>query len=282
MLLPSKARRMRDALADWNHKEIVFYGVLTDQFGNPVTGATVTGKVSVNNGLREGVDTISGTSGSDGRFTLGGTKGESLVISVVKPGYVMSTDQVTFIYSYIWAPSERHVPDVSHPVDVRMWKLQGAEALAKIDWHFKLPHTNQPIRIDLLEGQVVSAGGDLIITVERPEGEISSRTFQSWGAGLQAVDGGLIDGGRAYRVTFAAPADGYGKSLAWKFATNSPSNWTTFLSQGVFLKSRNNRLQAKVALGIGINMYPEEKMTIDIRGNINTNGSGNWEATIER
>ena len=202
------------------------------------------------------------------------------MISVLKPGYAMATSPVTYYYSHFWAPTERHVPDESHPVNLLMRKLQGAEPLARIDWHFKLPYTDQPIRIDLLEGKVVPVNGDLTVTLERPEGEVSSHTYQSWSVGLQAVDGGLIDAGAKYRTLFAAPAEGYQKALAWKFATNSPSNWTTVMAQGILLKSRNDRFRTKAAIILGINQYPGENISLDIEGSINTNGSGNWEATI--
>lgn len=275
-----KGVQMLLGLATLNHKKIEFYGRLTDQHGIPVAGAAVTGKISVTSGLRTGVDTVSATSDADGYFTMAGAKGESLVISVAKPGYVLATTRITFVYSHLWPPAERHVPDEKHPVDFPMWKLQGAEALAAVDFHLKLPYSDRPFRIDLLTGKVVSEGGDLLVSVDRPEGEVSSHTYQSWGFNLLAVNGGLIDSNPRHRVTFFAPAEGYQERLAGRLSTNSPSNWSMALTQGLFLKSRGGRFYSKIGLVLVINQYPGEDMTIDFHGNINTNSSRNWEATI--
>jgi hypothetical protein len=57
-------------------------------------------------------------------------------------------------------------------------ELQGAEPPVNISQHFKIPFTNGPISFDLLAGKVVPSGGDVTITVNRPNGQISEQDPQ--------------------------------------------------------------------------------------------------------
>ena len=50
----SKEQQMREDLAKFNDQEIFFRGLVVDQFNAPITGATVSGIIQVNNGTRVG------------------------------------------------------------------------------------------------------------------------------------------------------------------------------------------------------------------------------------
>jgi hypothetical protein len=173
--LKTKAESMKEGLAALNDEDVVFYGKAVDQFGSPVASATVAGSVQVNNGTRVGADKISLLTDDNGLFTISGYKGKALGINISKPGYVMATTNTRFVYSLLWSESERHNPEESNPVVVKMWKLQGAEPLKGIDQRYKFHFANAPVNFDLVAGKIVPAGGDIKITLSRSPGVVYDR-----------------------------------------------------------------------------------------------------------
>jgi hypothetical protein len=157
-----------------------------------------------------------------------------------------------------------------------MWKLQGAEPLVSLDKTYKLHYTNTPIYFDLVAGEVVPAGGDLKITVNRPAGEVSEHNPQKWSIDFEVMDGGFIEtSGKESAITFAAPEGDYQKS-----GTFGNNNGTDGLDESFFLKSRNGHVFSKIYFSLGINNKPDDLMYIRFSGVANTNGSRNWEATV--
>jgi hypothetical protein len=268
---------MREGLARWNDREIVLHGRVVDQFGSPVASADVAGSVRVRNASRVGVDRFSLATDAAGSFEIKGYKGESLGVWVSKKGYALATTNTLFIYSLLWPASRRFTPDAAHPVVIRMWKLQGAEPLLRFRKDYRLPHTDAPVRFDLLAGRIVPSGGDLQILVSRSPGDVSERTERDWGVRVEAVDGGLMDSRGQERVTYAAPGSGYQDSMTFLFSTNSPHGWSGGFTQGFFLMSRNGQVYSKVGLTFGINQKPDDPMYVTLSGIANTNGSRNWE-----
>ncbi len=259
---------------------IVFYGRLEDQFGKPVVGATVTGNTIIYSALRRGSEHVSTQSDGNGLFTIKAGKGESLGVMPTKTGYVLATRRTEFKYSVMYR--DHFTPDPNRPVVMKMWKLQGAEPLVRFDWKWRLPHTNRPIRLDLLTGEVVPAGGDLEITVNRPDGEVSERFKQDWSVQIAAVNGGVIDADNQEVIAFAVPADGYAPSLTRNFSTNAPYTWSIAFNQGLFARLRNGQVYGMINVFFGINLEPEEKMVINVSGAANTNASRNFEGVLER
>jgi hypothetical protein len=274
----SQEQQEREGLAEYNNRDIFFRGLAVDQFGAPVTGATVSGTIQVNNGTRVGTDRMSTTTDENGFFTINGYKGENLGVWVTKPGYVMATTSTHFVYSFLWPKSERYVPDAGNPTVIKMWKLQGAEPLVDISKEYKLPFTSAPIFFDLVAGKIVPSGGDLKITVNRPAGEVSEHNPQDWGFEIEAVDGGLIEtSGKEEAVTFAAPENGYQSSDTLTVSSNR--HGIGIIQEAFFVQSRYGQVYSKLGLSFGINETSDGFMDIAFSGVANTNSSRNWEAT---
>jgi len=273
--LKSKAEQAREGLAALNDEQVVFYGTVVDQFGAPVPAAAVAASIRVNNGTRVGVDRISLATDANGLFTITGYRGETLGVWATKEGYVMATASTSFVYSLLWPEAQRHNPDPNKPVLIKMWKLSGAEALAAIDKHLRLPYNGGPIRLDLLTGKLAAEGGDLKVTVLRPEGIISQQHPQPWSARLEIVDGGFIStSAEESRVSYAAPEAGYAEG--GDFPNN---NGPDLVDQMLFIKSRGGQLYSKLHFVLRINNTPGDLMSLTLTGVANTNGSRNWEAT---
>jgi hypothetical protein len=276
--MKDKGEQMKEGLAKLNDNEVVFYGRVIDQFGSPVPDATVSGIVQVNNGTRVGTDRMSTTTDGNGLFTISGYKGKNLGIQVAQSGYIMATTNTSFIYSYLWPESQRYVPDSSNPTIIKMWKLQKAEPLVGLNKDYKLQYTDAPINFDLLAGKIVPAGGDLKITVHRPDGIISQQHPQNWSIQIEVVNGGLIEtSGRESAVTFTAPDGIYQPS--GDFGNDSGSDVT---QRALFIQSRNGQIYSKLGFSFRINNKPDDLMYVSFSGVANTNGSRNWEATAPR
>ena len=133
------------------------------------------------------------------------------------------------------------------------------------------------MNFDLLTGQIVSAGGDIKITVTRPPGILSGRNRQDWSVRVEAVNGGLMDSGGQETVTYSAPESGYEPSDTFMFSTNAPYKWFEEFNQGFFLMSRNGQVYSKLGLSFRINRTPDDFMYVTFGGVANANHSRNWE-----
>lgn len=278
---PSKVDLAKEGLGSLNDKEIVFYGKVIDQSDAPVSDAAIAGSIQINDGARSGVDRVSGVSDAKGMFVISGHKGKALGVNVSKSGYVVATTNTWFVYSALWPEAERHVPNPASPVMFRMWKLQGAEPLVSINQHYKVHFTNGPAIFDLVTAKTVPHGGDVKITLIRPDGIISQQSPQDWSVLVEAVEGGLIKTSMAeMRVTYEAPSNGY--EIMDKLAKSTTNHWSDLVQQAYFLRSRNDQVFGKVFISIDINTQPDDPVSITFRGIANANSSRNWEGTASR
>jgi hypothetical protein len=275
--LKTEGEKIREGLAEMNDVPIVFYGKLEDQFRNPVPGAQIAGNTIIYNGSGSGAKHLSVTSDANGFFQINAGKGESLGIWPRKEGYALATTGTEFKYSYMYP--EHFTPDANNPVIFKMWKLQGAEPLTGIDQRYKFRFTDGPVNFDLLAGKIVPTGGDIKITISRSPGIVSERTLQDWSVQVEAVDGGLIKTSVAEaRVTFQLPDEGYPASDLFIMSTNPPNKWFGGVDQMYFVKSRNGQAYSKLNFGVSINQKPEEYVRVELHGELNPNGSRNFEA----
>ncbi len=275
-----KTSQAMGGLAAINDEEINFRGQVVDQFNAPVANATILATVRVNNGTRVGADHFTLTSDNNGLFSVTGRRGKDLELMIKKDGYVLGTARTVFIYSQMWPKSQRYVPDPDKPTVIKMWKLQGAGPLVSINQNYKVPCVTTPIDFDLVAGQVVQAGGDIRITVARPQGIVSQQYPQDWGISVAGVDGGLIETTfEDANVTYNPPTEGYQPSISLPMTTTN--HWSGSIEKTFFVSSRNGQVHSKIHILFHINRKAEDPMVISFKGVASTNGSGNWEASAQ-
>jgi hypothetical protein len=254
----------------WFHR-VHFDYKLEDQFGRPVSGATIRRHTNFTTGAG---DTES-VSDEHGLFQESCKPGESFSLTPRKEGYALASLNATGAYSEELRQKQKLAHGAHILIVVKMWRMQGAEPLVGIGKTYKFHYTTGPINFDLLAGQIVPSGGDLKITVNRPSGEVSGHNPQKWSIGIEVVDGGFIEtSDKESAITFAAPKDGYQSS-----GTFGNNNGTSGLDKSFFLKSRNGQMYSKLGLSFGINRHADDPMYITFGGVANTNSSRNWEAT---
>ena len=265
-----------ETLSTLNDVPIQFYGLLLDQFENAIGQAEITGSVLYDNGQTSGTRRMTANSDSKGLFRFDAGKGESLGVMPRKAGYLLASTNTMFKYSHFY-PLERHIPDESRPVVIKMWKVQGAEDLVQIDKKFKIPFPEKPLRFDLVAGTIVDSGGDLLITCYRSAGILSKRNPGDWRITIEAIDGGVMEvDNLTYRTTFQAPVEGYvAKSDIRMDATITA--WFDNVQRVLFAKSRHDKVFSKFYFSFHLNELPEGVVTIAFRGLTNAHGSRNWE-----
>lgn len=273
----SKFDCAKEQLSIDNDQPIVFYGKLEDQFSNSIPGAVVHFEIRVLSGTEATVKRGDVVSDGSGLFTISGYHGQDLSVVPKKIGYALASLNGGGSYSLMDPDDQRVHPDLYNPVVIKMRKLQGAEPLAAINLHFKLPFTDAPILFDLLTGQVVPAGGDIKLTVTRAPGVISGGSRGDWSVKLEAVDGGIMDSGGQEAITYEAPATGYGPAMTFLFSTKPPSRWFEQFDHGFFVVSRNGQIYSKLGLSFRINKQPDSPMYVNFSGIVNAAGSRNWE-----
>lgn len=277
--LTNEEEQVRQTLSELNNVDVEFYGKIEDQFGNAVGNAQIKFEIPFNDGQAVGVHRGTTQADQSGFFVISGYKGKSLSTVPVKQGYILASTNGGGIYSFLWPESQRVHPDRNNPVVIKMWKLQGAEALVDISKEYKVPFTTAPIFIDLIAGRIVPAGGDLEAVVTRSPGPLSKKNPADWSIHLRPVEGGIAESEyRAGQITFEAPADDYQADYLFQMNGEDPG-WHDGIDKEFFLKSRNGQVYSKFYLVFGINRAPSDALYFQFRGVANTNGSRNWEAT---
>ncbi len=272
----NKAKQMAELLSTYNNVPIEFYGRVEDQFSNVVENATINFCIQVYSGTESGVERGRVITDANGQFSIKGYRGESLGLVPIKAGYALATTITLFRYSHL--DDQHYVSSQQNPTVIRMWKLQGAEPLVSVKGRYRLPYTNAPMSFDLLRGQIVEAGGDLKITVNRPQGIISGQNRMDWGVQIEAIAGGLIDAAGQEGITYAAPESGYQPISTLSASTNG--HGAELIQEGYFVQSRDGQVYSKIDISVRINRDPDGLMSIDFSGVANTNASRNWEGSV--
>lgn len=276
----TKARSHAEAFTRINNPPIVFYGKLEDESGNPLKNVTVNFSIHFSGFIEDTIKTNHVVSDANGLFEILGYNGERLSVIPMKKGYALASLNGGGVYSLFYPEGERIHPNPDNPVVIEMRKLQVAEPLMSINQRYRLHYTNAPIYFDLLAGKIVPDGGDLKITVQRPQGLVSGLTHPDWSVHIESVDGGLLKTSAAEAsVTYAAPAAGYRPDVVFIFSTNAPYRWSEYFEQEFFVVCRSGKIHAKLNFSFGINEYPDGFMNLIFDGIANTNNSHNWEAT---
>lgn len=272
-----------------NHNPIEFYGRAIDQFGEPVTGAVVTGSVLYNTGTKSGQTMISTTTDASGYFQFSGLEGQSLGVGISKSGYEYRRFNSSFWYSYFEADHKRHQPDQENPIIFLLWKKQGAESLVHYDKAWRFPVNAGPVRIDLVTGQLGGQDADLVVTISRTPLQMryGQRGF-AWKATIEVLGGGLIQAGQRDYYNLA-PESGYiqhfevtqeAQSVRDAQAEKIKWTWRESFSDDFFISSRDGQNFTRIKLRIRPNSDRKEgdnEALIAAEVWLNPNGSRNLE-----
>jgi hypothetical protein len=163
----------------WNEREIQpveCHLRLVDQSGKPVSRAKVEAAVVIhksgNTGAKEKpLDLI--TDG-DGRLDVVGEKGGALWFRIDDPAFAgestQANDRGGFSLSYYKIGGAPNVDygTMDRPRIFQVWRKEGPQPLVSLAGQIDVQYAEAPIRIDLVKGEIVDEGGDIILTIKQP------------------------------------------------------------------------------------------------------------------
>ena len=208
---------------------IKFYGVVRDQFSNPVEGAFVGISIS---GLDGSGEVLLKTT-ADGRFSVENRRGSELVVNVRKEGYMTRRSSMGcgFVFSDFF-DVRFHEPDRNNPVVFELYRLQSSEEMS----HFSIKLDSKVYvatrYLDVETGQVGDAGDFNLEVVPLGDTNIPHCNL---GIRLKCAPGaGALVSGDEY--LFSAPRSGYESEIY--IERGSVRDGTAALVTGLYVKSR--------------------------------------------
>jgi hypothetical protein len=267
-----RIKQFQDVWNSHNSKSQDFYGLVIDQYGQPVSDVDVTGTIMLIQGMdvatKKEVHKIK--TDSRGMFEFTGLHGWELGVYISKLGYEM--DGRGRAYK---APAKATQPSPEDRAVFTMWKLKGAEQMVSVHKLYKMSCDGAGYTIDLVSSAMTkdtSGLGDLQISASRPAQAKRGDKFD-WTISLEAVGGGLIETGDAYLNE--APESGYQKQYAITMLASDPHSQELIQEKRLYLKSREGRVYG----WLKIEFYPHynEGSALGIEALLNPAGSRNLE-----
>ena len=260
---------------------IEFYGRFIDQDSNPVPGVKIriaiqqtymTSPTSLSFGSK--MIRMEKQSELDGNFVLQGEKGDGFKIEVIeKDGYKLSPS-TQLNYGYVGNAAPFH-PDPQNPVVFKMWKLDKPQQLISHDIsRIAIPVDGQPVQFDLIGGNKVSSGGQLIVRFERnPQTLPPGNSGYDWKATFEIPDGGLVANNDEFM--YQAPENGYKNTYTVEMP-NGTTNWTPVLDQKFYIQLENGKSFGSLNVHLPtFHNTPPLGLTLDVV--INPSGSRNLQ-----
>lgn len=274
--------RMSTADPSWDwRRPISFWGVVVDQHGDPVQGATV--HCSWNDLSPSRTSEAYVTSGDDGLFSLNDKTGKILSVSVAKEGFRRCRSGY---FSFEYAnPSDRayHRPDPDRPVVFRLIKKAPPEPTVQRErMEFRIPEGQDSVGVDLLGQRAVGEDDpsvDLVVHAQHgPITEKDGFRWLDWRVVLSVPGGGLQVGTECPPL---APEEGYQPNMEFSGKVEGRHSLAG-IEEWFFLKSRNGQYFSRIHLGVSA--APEGGGTPIVRLRqyvLNPSGSRNLEAYPE-
>ena len=242
-----------------------FYGKVVDQYGKPVAGVEVTGRVNVMMG--QGALQKTQTD-AKGLLQFTGIRGRSLDVTLAKEGYQ--------IQGHGLGTKGQNGADTS-PANrcvYTMWKLKGSDPMIHDSKRYPLKSDDRVYTVDLLSKSVADGtndAGDLYVQFKRPLG-VGPRDNFNWSFSMTANRGGLIEVTNNDYLN-EAPARGYQPQYK---LDQRPADAKWRGEEGTFyLKSRRGQVYGHFHIRLDP-VYRDGAM-LEIESFINPAGSRNLE-----
>jgi hypothetical protein len=269
-VVADKKTVMQEIWSETNSETQDFYGLIVDQAGQPVPGATATGTLMRIQGFDVGEkrEILRTVSDSNGDFQFTGIKGWKLGVTVQKDGYEMGFGHGTYR-----GPAAGNGTDPAHRGTFTMWKRKGAEALAHSRIQVMVPCDGRATSYSLLTGRAVDSGEDLTVTFVRNPVEIDRGRHFDWRLVLAMAEGGIQEIHDIYPNE--APAEGYEPSITISMAADAP-HWTSRFVHSYYFKARNSKIFGRIAITLVADFEPPPT-SFEAEIFANSNGSRNLE-----
>ena len=201
-----------EKLVESRNGPINFYGQVIDQNSNALSGASI--KVSIMQltpdvTMQELIGSkeihLERASDANGRFELHGEIGQNVYVeSIKKDGYEVELGPRTF-----GAVGGSY----DNPVIFKMWSTNAHEKLITGEKSFQIAPDGRSYFINLTDDTISESGnGDLKVWVQYTNQAVRGQLYD-WSAGIEVVNGGLLEEDDKYSSLYLAPTDGYTPSF---------------------------------------------------------------------
>jgi len=213
---------------------ITFYGKVVDEKGNPIEGAKA---------VMEPVDNSSGGSSKfeklsdpNGLFSITGTHGLSLQVTVSKSGYYnnLPSSWGTFGYAMAMGDAKPPHPQSSDPAVFVLRKMGVTVPLIKWRKDVRLQKDGTPMGYNFTTGQGVMNGGDIVVEAWAKDQGVGPNDRYDWHCRISVPGGGLVAkaGGE---FDFQAPENGYAPSDEINMSATD-DHWQSQVSRQYYVK----------------------------------------------
>ena len=256
------------------NKPIDFYGQITDQNGDPVSGVKVKCEVMHLKvivpaawGDEDQIIPIEKETDLGGLFEINGVIGRGLdIASIQKAGYLLSPKAPNH-----FAPG---TGSQQRPAVIKMWKEGPKEPLVGGSHVFGMD-VGKTYTLDLINGKKIEgeAEGDLRISITRPP-DAKPRDKFPWSFSIEAIGGGLAEADPFDEFMYLAPESGYEPKNEKQFDPNDPA-WIGIVKKQIFIRSRNGHVYCRAE--IEIDSIYNVHSAIQIKYAANPNASRNLQ-----
>lgn len=251
---------------------IDFFGKITDQDGNPVSGVKVQIKVRhwiVITPAAFGADAkmipVATETDLSGCFEIHNVTGDGFdVESIQKAGYALSPKTPNGF--------DPNNGSLNNPVIIKMWKLGDKEQLVTGEKFWGIIPDGRVYTIDLLKGikaESADAAGDFRIAVSRPAG-VSRQDRYDWSFQIMPIEGGIIETEDDFM--YQAPERDYASK--YDFHLNaSETPWTYRIKKKFYTEARGHFAR----IDIEVFAHYQDQGVLNISWAINPTGSRNLQ-----
>jgi hypothetical protein len=250
---------------------LAFYGLVIDQHGLPVSGATAYLAWNDISGSHE----KSLRSAIDGKFELTHVIGKRLSVEVAKAGYAGKGSETnrSFEYAAFFEPNF-HVPNRETPVVFKLWKLENAQPMYFWNKVKRLSVAGQKVWFDTNTGAFGSAGDVAFSTVR---GAVYGPRRFDWSVTVDAApNGGVLLS--TEDLMFEAPPSGYQRSWTQE-VTAAKEPYSISKALKFYLKTPSGKYAA-IEARITHMQRPEAEVTL--YAYVNPDGSRNLQYDPEQ
>ncbi|MGV3659494.1 MAG: carboxypeptidase-like regulatory domain-containing protein [Prosthecobacter sp.] len=266
------SQNVRDPVMEQLQTPFVFYGVVRDQHGQPVPGATVKGQ-AVNNAVKPGA--LSTTTDAEGKFTLQ-DRGVSLRVEISKEGYhhvekraptearakvetepqaASGTPQPS-TQSFAFLPGVSrtvHTPDPAAPAVFHLRKAGQPVVLQHIEAQTKVPRDGSPVTVALTLAEPRTQAGSpspaqdaaatnaapaahrFIIRCKTEDPGADPGAPYDWRCEISVEGGTLREVPEKDGPSFTAPDAGYTATAVIDMPKSGPQRWSKSASRAYWL-----------------------------------------------
>jgi len=267
--LPNYEQTAQSYIEGKNKSSLDLYGLVIDQYGEPVAGAKIRGAIGYNISFVSSSGEFRYTETDlQGRFNFLGIHGAGIGLWPEKAGYYYNPK----------LPSNRpddYVPNPANPLKLVMWKIKGVEPMQRINFESRIPYDGTWVSFDLQTGKKANDGnGELKIYLTRTPQSIPPGLLKpyDWEVKIEITDGGIVEETDLY--PFWASEDGYEKLFEATMSSNSVP-WQAEFSRNFYIKNARGQYGF---LRVDISTNSKRSDTgIKVEAAINISGSRNLE-----